>query len=162
MLDYNTKKLRPPYLILLGNSDATYAKTGIGLVQWQPEQVIGQLRFSQATVDLGLPDLTIKDAVNIGAKSLVIGIAPVGGSIPEKWPRTIKEAITAGLDIINGLHTKLSDFPELSEAAKKSNVPLIDIRNPPKNFPIGNHIKRTGRRLLTVGTDCAVGKNILL
>ena len=152
-------KLKAPYLILLGeDEDPTYAKTGLGLVQWRPDLVAGQLRFSKLAVDLGVPDMTIEEAVYHRVGSLVIGVAPRGGIVPETWFETIEKAARYGLDIVNGLHLKLNDFPSIVEAAGKSGARLIDIRVPPANLPVGNGKKRSGKRLLTVGTDCASGK----
>jgi len=154
-----TVQLNPPYLILIGDLlDATYAKTGFGIVHWRPELVAGQLRFPGCEVDMGVPDMTIAEAVKAGAKSLVIGVAPVGGVVPDSWWASIEEAACAGLDIVCGLHFKLADFPKLVAAAKVSGARLIDVRRPPKNLPVGTGIKRSGKRLLTVGTDCAIGK----
>ena len=144
---------------MLGSEkNVAYAKTGLGLAQWRKEQVLGQLRFSDCEIDLGVPDMDIKEAVKKGARSLLIGVAPVGGAIPDSWLKLIEEAAEAGLDIINGLHLKLTENKNLVEIAKKSGARLIDVRTPPKNLPVGTGIKRSGKRLLTVGTDCASGK----
>lgn len=152
-------KLDAPYLILIGDVEGpTYAKTGLGLVQWVPEKVMGQLRFSGRGLDMGVPDRTIREAVQAGARSLVIGVAPTGGFIPESWWAVIEEAARAGLDIVSGLHLKLADNSRVSAAAKASGSRLIDVRLPPKNIPIATGKKRTGNRVLMVGTDCAVGK----
>ena len=152
-------KLNAPYLILIGEEeDSTYAKTGQGIVQWRPELVAGQLRFPGCQVDMGVPDMTIDEAVSQGVRSLIIGVAPIGGIIPDNWWNVITDAANQGLDIVNGLHLKLKDYPKVVEAASQSNSRLIDIRVPPKNLPVGTGMKRLGKRLLTVGTDCAVGK----
>ena len=152
-------QLNAPYLVLIGDlTDPTYAKTGFGLVHWQPDLVAGQLRYAGCTLDLGVPDMTVPEAVEADVKSLVIGVAPIGGVVPDKWWSSIEEAARAGLDIICGLHFKLSDKPAVAAAAEASGARLIDVRTPPKNLPIGTGIKRSGRRVLTVGTDCAIGK----
>jgi len=151
--------LEKPYLILVGDeADATNAKTGMGIVHWRPDDVAGQLRFSNDAVDLGIPDLDIKGAIEKGVASLVIGVAPIGGSVPDEWWDVMQQAAAAGLNVICGLHTRLNDNPVLCEAAAKSGAQLIDVRVPPKNLPVGNGIKRSGMRILTVGTDCAIGK----
>ncbi len=152
-------KLNAPYLILIGDlTDATYAKTGFGIVDWRPDLVVGQLRFAGCTVDMGVPDLSVAEAVDAGAKSLLIGVAPVGGVVPDNWWASIEEAALAGLDIICGLHFKLADFPRIVAAAENSGARLIDVRTPPANLPVGTGIKRRGKRVLMVGTDCAIGK----
>ena len=151
--------LRAPYLIFLGTeTNATYAKTGAGIVQWQREKCLGQFHLPGGTVDLGIPELTIAAAAEAGAKSLVIGTAVIGGAIPESWLETLILAMEHGLDIVAGVHTRLNDIPELVGAAEQFGVQLIDVRVPPKDLPVGTGKKRSGKRLLTVGTDCALGK----
>ena len=148
-----------PYLILIGDEvDASYAKTGIGIAHWRPDDVAGQLRFTNDAVDLGVPDLNIDDAVEKGVASLVIGVAPIGGTVPDEWWDVMRQAAAAGLNVIGGLHTRLNENPALREAAARSGAQLIDVRVPPKNLPVGSGIKRSGMRILTVGTDCAIGK----
>ncbi len=152
-------QLAAPYLILIGQQDdPTYAKTGLGIVQWRPELVKGQLRFPGCDVDLGVPDMTVEQAIAAGARSLVIGVAPVGGSIPDSWWKIIEQAASAGMDIVSGLHIKLHERSSLADIAKASGARLVDVRTPPKNLPVGTGKKRSGRRVLMVGTDCAIGK----
>lgn len=152
-------QLNTPYLILIGDvNDPTYAKTGFGIVQWQPDLVAGQLRFVGCEVDLGVPDMTVSEAINAGVKSLVIGVAPIGGVVPDGWWASIEEAARAGLDIVCGLHFKLADFPKVVAAAETSGARLVDVRTPPQKLPVGTGIKRSGKRVLMVGTDCAIGK----
>ena len=159
MTKLTTVQLNAPYLILIGSlSDPTYAKTGFGIVHWRPDLVAGQLRFPGCTLDLGVPDMTVAEAAAAGVRSLVIGVAPVGGVVPDYWWDTIVEAARAGLDIVCGLHFKLADYPAVVAAAKSSGARLVDVRNPPKNLPVGTGIKRSGKRVLMVGTDCAIGK----
>ena len=159
MTGLTTVQLNPPYLILIGaEDDATYAKTGLGIVQWRPELVAGQLRFPGCTVDMGVPDMTVADAAQTGVGSLVIGVAPIGGLIPETWWQVIEDAARAGLDIVCGLHVKLADNPVIVAAAEESGARLIDVRVPPADLPVGTGIKRSGKRVLMVGSDCAIGK----
>lgn len=159
MTTLNKIQLKPPYLILIGDlTDPTYAKTGQGIVDWRPELVAGQLRFAGCQVDLGVPDMTVAKACAAGVKSLLIGVAPIGGVVPGNWWSSIEEAARAGMDIICGLHFKLSDFPGVVAAAAESGARLIDVRNPPANLPVGTGLKRSGKRVLMVGTDCAIGK----
>lgn len=152
-------ELTPPYLLFLGEETSpVYAKTAAGLAQWRPELCAGQIRLPGGTVDLGLPTMTIDEAVAAGVKTLVIGTAPVGGVIPEHWLDLLVHALEAGLSIAAGVHKKLSDTPRLEQAARASGSTLIDVRIPPPNLPVGTGVKRSGKRLLTVGTDCALGK----
>jgi uncharacterized NAD-dependent epimerase/dehydratase family protein len=102
--------------------------------------------------------MSIHEAVENKVGSLIIGVAPIGGVVPDEWLDAIEEAAGAGLDIVNGLHIRLKDYPAIIAAAKRSNAKLIDVRVPPSDLPVGNGIKRSGKRLLTVGTDCACGK----
>ena len=152
-------KLTPPYLVFLGDvANAAFAKTAFGLVQWAPQHCLGQLRFSGCQIDVGLEDMSLEQAVAAGAKSLLIGSAPVGGAIQDNWLPTLVAAAEAGLDIVSGLHTRLENFPELKAAAQQHQSRLVNVRVPPAQLPIANGQKRSGKRLLTVGTDCSVGK----
>jgi len=152
-------ELTPPYLLFLGEEKVTvYAKTAGGLAHWRPELCAGQIRMPGGTVDLGLPTMTVGEAAAKGVKTLVIGTAPVGGAIPDHWLDVLVEALDNGLDIAAGVHKRLSENPRLVDAAKKSGAKLIDVRVPPANLPVGTGKKRSGQRLLTVGTDCALGK----
>ena len=151
--------IKSPYLIFLGDEPLeTHAKTGIGLAHWRPELCVGQYRLPGSGVDLGIPELTPKDASADGAKTMIWGVAGVGGTIPEHWVATIFEAVDAGLDICAGTHSSLTEVSGLAEAAASKGVSLIDVRSPPPDLPVGTGEKRSGKRLLTMGTDCVVGK----
>lgn len=159
MVEITTFHLNAPYLILIGDvQEKTDAKTGFGIVQWRRDLVTGQVRFPGCPVDLGVPVLSVQEAATAGVRSLIIGVAPIGGAIPESWWEVVEEAALAGLDIVCGLHLKLADYPDLVAAARKSGARLIDVRGPPKNLPVGTGLKRSGMRVLMVGTDCTVGK----
>ncbi|MFC6631965.1 DUF1611 domain-containing protein [Microbulbifer taiwanensis] len=152
-------QLKSPYLIFLGDvTEMIYAKTGAGIAEWCPETVVGQLRMEGCKLDLGLPDMDIAQAIEAGARSLVIGVAPAGGSSGDTWVPLLNQAAAMGLDIVSGLHSDLADIPGLTENARKSGAALINVRRAPANIPVATGSKRRGRRLLTVGTDCAVGK----
>ena len=154
-----TIQLDAPYLIFTAElDDDSYAKTGFGLVDWCSEKVAGQVRLPGGTIDLGVPEMSVADAAEAGVRSFIIGITPIGGQLPEHWFPAVREAIGAGIDIVSGLHSRLVDIPEFVEAAKQSGSRLIDVRTPPAGIMVGNGLKRTGKRVLMVGTDCAVGK----
>jgi len=154
-----TIKLRTPYLIFLGDIvDSHYGKTGKGLVDWRPELVAGQIRLAGCKVDLGVPELTVPEAVQQGVGSLIVGVSPIGGRLPEHWLGVIEEAVNKGIDIVAGLHSRLADRPALVASAKQSGARLVDIRIPPEGIDVGSGRKRSGKRVLMVGTDCAVGK----
>ena len=151
--------LRKPYLLFLG--DVTLksdAKTGFGLRDWCPADVIGQWALPHATVSLGLPVIAPADAAARGAGSLLIGVAPMGGQLPESWVPTLVQALDAGLDIVSGMHTRLESHPALAAAAARSGAQLVNVRQSDRPLPTGTGRKRTGLRVLTVGTDCALGK----
>ena len=154
-----TLSIQAPYLLFLGSeTSAIYAKTAAGLAHWRPELCMGQLRLSPDTVDLGLPDYDVRSAAEQGAKTFIVGTAVVGGAIPDAWIDLLVEALHAGLDVAAGVHTRLSSSDRLVEAASRSGRRLIDVRVPPPHIPVGTGVKRSGKRLLTVGTDCALGK----
>lgn len=148
-----------PYLVYLGDvSDPACCKTGFGIAEWASDRVVGQFRSNEDTVSVGLSDMSIEEAVAAGAHSLIIGIADVGGYLSESWYADLIEAAKAGLNIVSGGHQKLVDIPGLPEAASKTGVELVEVRNGTIPFSVGTGIKRSGKRLLTVGTDCALGK----
>jgi uncharacterized NAD-dependent epimerase/dehydratase family protein len=152
-------ELRKPYLLYLGDSThPTDAKTACGLRDWCPDDVIGEWSLPQATVSVGLTRLSPADAAARGAGSLVIGIASVGGRVPDHWLPDLEAAIASGLDIVSGMHTRLASFPSLVAAAQRHGVRLMDVRHSDRTFPAGTGNKRTGMRVATVGTDCALGK----
>jgi uncharacterized NAD-dependent epimerase/dehydratase family protein len=154
-----TLSLRNPYLVFLGDAISELdAKTGHGVAFWTPEDCVGQLRYANCKADTGLPDMDIRQAVRAGARSLLNGVAPNGGSIKPDWVSTLATALEAGLDIISGMHTPLEAVPRLANAAARSGRRLVNLRVPPEDIPVANGLPRSGRRLLTVGTDCAVGK----
>jgi uncharacterized NAD-dependent epimerase/dehydratase family protein len=152
-------QLPSPYLLFLGDTtEPSFAKTAFGLRDWVPERCVGEWACEGATVTTGLPRLTPKDAYARGARGLVIGVANTGGVIGPSWVPLLVEALEAGLDLVSGLHAKLRDVPQLREAALRTGRKLIDVRIPPPSIPIATGRKRSGKRLLTVGTDCALGK----
>ena len=151
--------LPQPYLLFLGDTvEPGFAKTAFGLRAWVPEMCVGQFALPSARIDLGLPKLTPAQAHDEGARALVIGVANSGGFIAASWIPALVEALQAGLDIISGMHARLGHIPELRYTAERHGRQLIDVRVPPKDIPIATGLKRSGKRLLTVGTDCALGK----
>ena len=152
-------EIAQPYLLFLGDvTDPLSAKTARGILKWRPSSCIGQLRLNEQTVSLELPDLTLEQAKSSGVKTLVIGTANSGGVIPESWQNTLIQAAEMGFDIASGMHQRLSDIPKLVELKKEKGINLFDVRHFDETLKVGNGKKRQGKRLLTVGTDCAVGK----
>jgi uncharacterized NAD-dependent epimerase/dehydratase family protein len=151
--------LPQPYLLFLGDTiEPGYAKTAFGLRDWAPELCVGEYALPSATVTAGLRRISPDEAHREGARALVIGVANSGGFIADSWIPALLAALEAGLDIVSGMHARLDDVPGLSEAARRLGRRLIDVRTPPANIPIATGLKRSGKRLLTVGTDCALGK----
>ena len=151
--------LPTPHLLFLGDvTNPLDAKTAMGLRDWRPERCIGQYRLPGCAVDLGLPEMDFSAAATAGAQSVVIGVAPSGGALKAEWVSALGEALRAGLSVVSGLHRKLSEEPALVAAAAASGEQLIDVRVPPASIPIASGRRRSGKRLLMVGTDCCVGK----
>lgn len=152
-------RLRKPYLLFIGDvRDLVIAKTACGLRDWIPDDVVGQYRTSADAVDLGLPDLSPAQAQACGARSIVVGAAPMGGVLPPHWLEALLDAARCGLDVVSGLHKRLTDQPQLVMAARQNGVALHDVRVPPAGIPIASGIKRSGKRVLAIGADCAIGK----
>ncbi len=148
-----------PYLLFLGNTtESGYAKTAYGLRDWAPERCLGEFHCEGATVTTGLRFLTPVEASAKGARAMVIGVANAGGVIPEAWLGSLLQAMEAGLDLISGMHVRLGDIAQLRNAAAILGRRLIDVRQPPTGIKVATGLPRSGKRLLTVGTDCALGK----
>ncbi len=151
--------IEKPYLLFLGDvRDALAAKTAYGIVDWRREWCVGQLRLPGCRADTGLPDMDIAAARAAGAKTLVIGAVNAGGVLPENWVETIVAAIRAGMDVASGLHDRLAAVPAIRVAAEGKGAKLHDVRHTDRAFRTGTGARRPGKRLLTVGTDCSVGK----
>lgn len=148
-----------PYLLFIGDvPDDLAAKTAAGIVDWRPEWSLAQLRLPGCKADLGIPEMSVPAAAAAGARTMIVGAANAGGVLPEHWVATIVEALEAGLDVASGLHVRLDSVPAIREAAARHGRRLFDVRHSTQRFATGKGTKRSGRRLLTVGTDCSVGK----
>ena len=151
--------IQHPYLLFLGDApDQLAAKTARGIADWRPDYCLGQFRMAGCQADLGLGDMTLEEAAGAGARTLVIGVANRGGIISDAWTDILEQALDLGLDLAAGLHNRLADVPRLSAAAERNGRQLFDVRHPSRTFDVANGVKRPGKRLLTVGTDCSVGK----
>jgi uncharacterized NAD-dependent epimerase/dehydratase family protein len=151
--------LPAPYLLFLGDvTEAGFAKTAFGLRDWARELCVGEFASPGGTVSAGLPKLSPREAAARGARSVIIGVANTGGILKPNWIPSLVEALEAGLDVVSGMHGKLAASGELKAAADRLGRLLIDIRQPPAGIPVATGRKRTGKRLLAVGTDCALGK----
>jgi uncharacterized NAD-dependent epimerase/dehydratase family protein len=151
--------IQTPYLLFLGDApDQLAAKVAQGIKDWRPENAVGQFRMEGCGADVGIKDLTLAEAKEAGAKTLVIGVANRGGVISDAWKAILVEALTMGFDIASGLHNLLRNEDELMAAARVNGQTLFDVRIPSVAYPIANGVKRTGKRVLAVGTDCSAGK----
>ncbi len=151
--------LSKPYLVFVGDvTDPLDAKTASGVVHWRRDWCAGQLRLTGKTVDLGLPDMSVADARGLGIETLLVGISPLGGQISPDWIPPLVAALHAGMDIVSGLHARLSDHPEIAVARAATKRRVYELRHPEGPFPLGSPRRRPGKRCLTVGSDCCVGK----
>ncbi|UTV30420.1 N-acetyltransferase DgcN [Photobacterium atrarenae] len=152
-------ELKTPYLVFLGDAqDLLMAKVAKGVAHWRPEKCLAQYRLEGAKADLGLPEMPIKQAAEAGAKTLILGLAPMGGTLPQSWIPLLIEAMESGMDIASGLHIRLNDIEDLVAVARRTGQRLIDVRHPELSLVCGSGKPRSGKRLLTVGSDCCVGK----
>lgn len=154
------RQIKKPYLLFLGDADKGYgAKTAQGVLYWTPKDCVGQFRLPECEIDLGIADMNFAEARAAGARTILLGVANRGGFLPESWEPHLIEGVKAGFDIAAGLHKRLNDIPELKAAAESTGRTLHDVRHWPGGpMPLGTGAKRSGRRVLTIGTDCAVGK----
>lgn len=157
-----------------GNFGFHAGKTGMGVIRYGRDTVVGVIDSTKTgrnvrewfTSDAPRFDIPIvgslADALALPTRphALLIGIAPTGGKLPAAWRKTILEAIAGGLDILSGLHTLLGDDPELAAAAKAAGVKIVDYRRSPEREETARgRIPKPGTHtILTVGTDCAIGK----
>lgn len=152
------------YLILAeGRSgDAHYGKTMRGVVRYGADPTVAILDSERVGEEHeGIPIVgTVADALPYGPTTALVGVATQGGRFPPAWRELLKDSVTAGLDVENGLHEYLEDDAELVELAALRGVELRDLRKPPEglNVPTGANLEIPGRIILTVGSDCAIGK----
>jgi uncharacterized NAD-dependent epimerase/dehydratase family protein len=147
-----------------------HAKTAMGVIRYGTDPIAAVLDSSIAgrNVSEWLPGhdipavATLAEALALPEPptTLLIGIAPTGGKLPDEWRATILQAIAAGMDVHSGLHTFLGDDPEFSAAASAAGVRIVDYRRPPdrQETAVGRRHGAGKRVILTVGTDCAIGK----
>lgn len=156
-------------LLTDGHLGVFTSKTATCILRYRPREVVAILDRKEAGRDpaeivgvgRGIPIVaSVAEAMRYQPRSLLIGIAPAGGALPDDWRQFILEAIERGLDIISGLHLMLADDPEFGPLARAHGVTIHDVRRPPDNIPLGANIARTlpCKRILTVGADCAIGK----
>ena len=125
---------------------------------FRPEVCVGEFRHDDCPLSLGLPRLSIAEGSAAGARTLVLGIANSGGVLGEDLVADALAALSAGMNVAAGLHHRLRDEPRLVALANERGLRLFDVRDPPGDLVVGTGYVRSGHRLLTVGTDCSVGK----
>jgi uncharacterized NAD-dependent epimerase/dehydratase family protein len=152
------------YLILAeGRSgDEHYGKTMRGIVHYGPHPVVAILDSTRAGESYeGIPIVaSIEEALPRGPTTAAVGVATQGGRFPPAWRELLKDSIRAGLDLESGLHEFISDDPELTALAAEHGVELRDLRRPPSDLsvPTGENLRVPAKIVLTVGSDCAIGK----
>ena len=145
------------------------AKMAVAVIRYRPEEAVAVLDSSRAGqrlqdiigVGRGIPIVgSVAEGLRYDPTHLLIGIAPAGGDLPPAWRATIREAVEAGLNIISGLHAFLGDDPEFAALAKEQGVEIWDVRRVPDDVPVatGRAASASPLRVLTVGSDCCVGK----
>lgn len=152
-----------------GAFERLHAKTAIGLLRYRRPDVVcvvdsthaGRDAFSCVGEGRGVPVVSsLAEARALGIDALVIGVALAGGDVPATFYPILESALRVGIDVVNGLHTRLSEDARLVAAATEGGARIVDIRKPPAHLPVGGHGRRRAAAtvVLTVGTDAAVGK----
>ena len=156
---------RPRRLLILAegrSGDPHFGKTGRGVIRYRPDDVVAILDSTRAgQSDDGLPVVaTVGDALQYEPTTALVGVATQGGRFPPAWRDLLKDSIAAGLDVESGLHEFISEDEELTALARKHDVELRDLRKPPAglNVPTGENLSHGATTILTVGSDCAIGK----
>lgn len=154
------REIHSPYLLFLGDANREFgAKTAQGVLYWRPELCLAQHRMPGCEIDLGLAEMSFAEAHAAGARTLILGVAARGGLLPDHWVPSLEQALHAGLDIASGLHHRLTGVESLARIAQAEGQQLHDVRHwPGGDMPLATGAKRPGRRVLAIGTDCAVGK----
>jgi len=116
------------------------------------------LRLPGCRADLRIPDMTLEEAAAAGVKTVIVGTTNRGGVLGDGWEGLLVRAMELGMDLASGLHHRLADIPALRDAATRLGRQIADVRHPTREFAVGSGVKRPGKRLLTVGTDCSIGK----
>jgi uncharacterized NAD-dependent epimerase/dehydratase family protein len=161
---------QPRFLIIAdGEFGPMTSKTANSVIRYLPERTVGVLDREHAGQKVGdvlgfgesIPVVgSMKEGLALGPTAVLVGIAPQGGRLPMEWREWLAEALDRGCDLWSGLHTFLGDDPLLAERARVRSRKILDLRRPPPDLPIASGAAKTVEPLvvLTVGTDCNVGK----
>ncbi len=155
-------------ILLHGGTTSPRGKTGISLLRYSDLPIVAVIDQTCAGEDLtaltGIPRTvpivpSVKAALDYSPTVLSLGIAPLGGALPEPWQQEVREAVAAGLSVVNGLHVAMATDPTLSAQLKPGQW-IWDVRQEPAGLTSGSGKARSlaCRRVLTVGTDMSVGK----
>ena len=159
--------MRKKYLILAEakSADAHYGKTMRGVVRYRPDEVAAILDSERAGAEYeGVPIVgSVADALPYEPDTALVGVAVAGGRLGPEWRTLLRDSIEAGLDIEGGMHEFLADDPEWVELAREHGTELRDLRRPPADLsvPTGKNLTHGAKVVLTVGSDCAVGKKTM-
>ena len=144
------------------SADPHYGKTGRGVLDYGERPVVALLDSTRAgETQSGVPIVrSVDDALGLNPTTALVGVATAGGRFPPAWRELLGSVISKGLHVENGLHQFLADDPELVELAARHGVELRDLRRPPAdlNVPTGANLTIPAKIVLTVGSDCAIGK----
>jgi len=144
------------------SADPHYGKTMRGVMRYRRDDVVAVLDSTRAGgTDAGVPVVgDVQGALAFGPEVAIVGVATQGGRFPPAWRDTLRACIANGLSIENGLHELLADDPELRALADAAGVELRDLRRPPGGLDCatGANLEVDARIVLTVGSDCAIGK----
>jgi uncharacterized NAD-dependent epimerase/dehydratase family protein len=156
---------KPRRILMLGEGfshDPHYGKTMRGIIRYGPDPVVAIVDSKRAgELHDGIPIVaTVNDALCFDPTVAIVGVATQGGRFPPAWRELLKSCIAKGLDVESGLHEFISEDPELSELARRHGVVLRDLRRPPEGLsvPTGANLEVAAKIVLTVGSDCAIGK----
>jgi uncharacterized NAD-dependent epimerase/dehydratase family protein len=156
---------QPERLLILAegfSGDPHYGKTARGVLAYGERPVVALLDSARAGEEQGgVPIVgSVRDALAAGPTTALVGVATAGGRFPPAWRELLRDAISSGLHVENGLHQFLADDEELSGLARAQGVELRDLRKPPAglNVPTGANLELPTKNVLTVGSDCAIGK----
>jgi uncharacterized NAD-dependent epimerase/dehydratase family protein len=144
------------------SGDPHYGKTARGVLAYGEREVVALLDSTRAgETQSGVPIVaSVDEALPFGPTTALVGVATQGGRFPPAWRDLLERCVAAGLHVENGLHQFLADDAELAALAAEHGVELRDLRRPPAdlNVPTGANLTIPARIVLTVGSDCAIGK----
>ncbi|MCA9249821.1 MAG: DUF1611 domain-containing protein [Phycisphaerales bacterium] len=154
-----------------GHLDTFTAKTALGLLRYCPDEVVavldrqhvGESLFDLVGTGKDIPIIgSIDAAKQLSANQLLMGVALPGGQLPVAWREFLEEGLQSGMDIVSGMHARLNHDERFAQLAKENGRTLYDVRNPGPPPPVGSGKAAftKAKRILTVGSDCNVGKRV--